>query len=88
MPPNAQILYLTRCSGSTLIAAEKTGRRGHAMEIDPLYIDVAVRRWQRYSGKPARLDGSGATFEDIAEQRRTSTPARIVADCSMKQQNG
>jgi DNA modification methylase len=75
-------------SGSTLIAAEKTGRRGHAMEIDPLYIDVAVRRWQRYSGKPARLDGSGATFEDIAEQRRTSTPARIVADCSMKQQNG
>ena len=75
-------------SGSTLIAAEKTGRRGHAMEIDPLYIDVAVRRWQRYSGKPARLDGSGATFEDIAEQRSTSSPARIVADCSMKQQNG
>jgi DNA modification methylase len=33
-------------SGSTLIAAEKTGRRGHAIEIDPLYVDVAARRWQ------------------------------------------
>ena len=39
-------------SGSTLIASEKTGRRGHAIEIDPQYVDVAVRRWQRYSGKP------------------------------------
>jgi hypothetical protein len=58
------------------------------MEIDPLYVDVAVRRWQRYSGKPARLDRSGATFEDIAEQRSTSSPAQIAADCSMKQQNG
>jgi len=74
-------------SGSTLIAAEKTGRRGHAMEIDPLYVDVAVRRWQRYSGKPAHLNGSGATFEEIAEQRSTSSPAQIVADCSTKQQN-
>jgi len=56
-------------SGSTLIAAEKTGRRGHAIEIDPQYVDVAVRRWQRHSAKPARLDGSNATFEEIAEQR-------------------
>jgi DNA modification methylase len=56
------------------------------MEIDPLYVDVAVRRWQRYTGKPARLDGSGATFEDIAEQRSMSS--QIVANCSTKQQNG
>jgi DNA modification methylase len=75
-------------SGSTLIAAEKTGRRGHAMEIDPQYVDVAVRRWQRYSGKPAHLNGSGATFEEVAVQRSTSSPTQIVADCSTKQQNG
>jgi DNA modification methylase len=75
-------------SGSTLIAAEKTGRRGHGIKIDPQYIDVAVRRWQRYSGKPAHLNGSGATFEEIAEQRSTSSPAQIVPGCSTIQQNG
>ncbi|HTF91427.1 MAG TPA: DNA methyltransferase, partial [Verrucomicrobiae bacterium] len=58
-------------SGSTLIAAEKTGRRGHGIEIDPQYVDVAVRRWQRYSGKPARLDECNASFEEIAEQRNS-----------------
>ncbi|WP_256378765.1 site-specific DNA-methyltransferase [Bradyrhizobium sp. URHD0069] len=72
-------------SGSTLIAAEKTGRRGHAMEIDPLYVDVAVRRWQRYSGKPARLDGSGATFEDITEQRSVGMPNQNITDAGLKQ---
>jgi hypothetical protein len=66
----------------------KPCRRGHAIEIDPLYVDVAVRRWQRYSGKPGRLDSSGTTFKDIAEQRSTSSPASIAAGCSMKQQNG
>ena len=75
-------------SGSTLIAAEKTGRRGHGMEIDPFYVDVAVRRWQRYSGKPAHLNGSDATFEEIAEQRSMSSPTQIVADSGTKQHNG
>jgi DNA modification methylase len=64
-------------SGSTLIAAEKTGRRGRGIEIDPQYVDVAVRRWQRYSGKPAYLEGSNASFEEIADQRSTSLPTEI-----------
>jgi DNA modification methylase len=66
-------------SGSTLIAAEKTGRRAHAIEIDPHYVDVAVRRWQRYSGKPARLDGCNASFEEIAEQRNCISPNQNTA---------
>jgi DNA modification methylase len=57
-------------SGSTLIAAESTGRICYSMDIDPKYVDVAVLRWQRFSGKQAVLDGDGRTFEEIARVRR------------------
>ena len=56
-------------SGTTLIAAEKTGRKVRGIEIDPRYVDVAVRRWQTYSGKPAIHVETGKTFEQM-EQRR------------------
>jgi len=56
-------------SGSTLIAAEKTGRSARLIEFDPLYCDTIVRRWEKLTGKHARLVGDGATFEDIAERR-------------------
>jgi DNA modification methylase len=56
-------------SGTILIAAERTGRKARALEIDPNYVDVAVRRWQAYTGKSAILAGSGETFEAIEEQR-------------------
>src|ERR1700752_4716723 len=56
-------------SGTILIAAERTGRKARAVEIDPGYVDVAVRRWQAYTGKSAILSGSGATFEAVEEQR-------------------
>lgn len=59
-------------SGSTLIAAERTGRHAHVVEIDPRYADVIVRRWQDYSGNEARLDPSGQTFAEIAEQRQAT----------------
>ena len=56
-------------SGSTIIAAEKTGRQACGLEIDPKYIDVAVRRWQLFTGKSAVLDGTTASFEEVTEQR-------------------
>jgi len=56
-------------SGTTLIAAEKTGRCARAIELDPAYVDVAVRRWETYTGKPAYLDPLGETFEELAEAR-------------------
>jgi DNA modification methylase len=56
-------------SGSTLIAAEKLGRRARLMEIDPHYVDVIVRRWQDFTGKKAVLDGDGRTFEEVADER-------------------
>lgn len=55
-------------SGTILIAAERTGRKARALEIDPSYVDVAVRRWQTYAGKTARLP-NGQSFECVAEER-------------------
>jgi len=56
-------------SGTTLIAAEQTGRVCYGVELDPKYIDVICRRWQQYTGKQAVLDGDGRTFDEIAEER-------------------
>ena len=57
-------------SGSTLVACERQGRSSRLMEIDPLYADVIVRRWQGYTGRPASLDGDGRSFEEVAGCRR------------------
>jgi DNA modification methylase len=59
-------------SGTTLMAAEVTGRRARVVEIDSRYADVIVRRWQAYSGEEARLDPSGQSFAEVAEQRRSA----------------
>jgi DNA modification methylase len=55
-------------SGTILIAAERTGRKARALEIDPAYVDVAIRRWEQMTGKSATLC-TGGTFEEISEQR-------------------
>ena len=56
-------------SGTTLIAAETTGRVCLAMELEPRYVDVAVRRWQAFTGMKACLLGDGRSFEVIAVER-------------------
>ena len=53
-------------SGSTLIAAERVGRICYGIEIDPLYVDTAVRRWQRHTGENAVHMCSGKTFHDVS----------------------
>ena len=52
-------------SGTTLIAAEKVGRICCAAELDPLYVDLAVRRWQAWTGQQAVHEASGRTFDEI-----------------------
>jgi DNA modification methylase len=52
-------------SGTTIMAAQKCGRRARAIEIDPLYVDVAVRRWQAFTGEHATLASTGNTFSDV-----------------------
>jgi DNA modification methylase len=58
-------------SGTTLAAAELTGRVCYAIELDPKYVDVAVGRWQSLSGKKAVLEGDGRTFNQVANERAT-----------------
>jgi DNA modification methylase len=57
-------------SGTSLVAAERTGRRVRAVELAPAYVDVALLRWrQLFPDRPAALDGDGRTFEEIAVER-------------------
>ena len=56
-------------SGTLLVACEKAGRKARAIEIDPVYVDVAVRRWQTFSGRDAVLDHSSQTFDDVELER-------------------
>jgi DNA modification methylase len=62
-------------SGSTLIAAENTGRVCRGVELDPLYVDVIIRRYEATSGEVAVLVESGERFADLAERR-----ARLKAE--------
>jgi DNA modification methylase len=56
-------------SGSTLIAAEKNGLQAFIMEFDPKFADVIVKRWQDFTGKKATLESTGATFEEVSNER-------------------
>lgn len=63
-------------SGTTIIAGERTGRRVRAIELAPAYVDVAVTRWQNFTGLPATLESDGRTFTEVMAER---APVGIVA---------
>jgi len=75
---NSLVLDPLAGSGTVLIAAERTGRRARALEIDPGYVDVAVKRWQDYTGKVAVLTANGRTFEEVGEERRSDGAVNLV----------
>jgi DNA modification methylase len=66
---NGVVLDAFSGSGTVFIAAERTGRKARALEIDPAYVDVAIRRWQQFTGKSALLAPLEDSFEEVAEQR-------------------
>lgn len=67
--PN-DIIYEPFCgSGTTIIAAESCRRICYAVELNPEYVDMAIKRWQDYTGQQAILDGDGQTFTEVAELR-------------------
>ena len=69
-----QAVYEPFCgSGTSIIAAEQTGRICYAIEVDPIYVDVAVRRWQNFTGRKATLEGTGETFDSVAVEREVVT---------------
>jgi DNA modification methylase len=79
-------------SGTTVIAAEKTGRQARVIEYEPGYCDVIIRRWQQYAGKAAKLEGTSLTFEDVEADRLATTGAtgpgpRTSSDSSPSEQD-
>ena len=56
-------------SGTTLLAAERTGRVAYGIDIDPGYVDVSIDRWQKLTRGEARLDATGETFEEVKARR-------------------
>lgn len=60
-------------SGTILIAAERTGRHARAIEFEPQYVDVAIHRWQRVTGKQAVLESTGQTWDQVREERLSET---------------
>jgi DNA modification methylase len=70
-------------SGTTLAAAEQTGRVCHGLELDPRYVDVVVERWQGLTGQQAVLDGAGGTFAEVGKVRlvREEVGCQPVGSC-------
>jgi DNA modification methylase len=64
-------------SGSTLMAAERTGRRCYGLELDPLYVDTIIRRWQAFTGSKAKHLASGKTFDEIVTEMETTETETI-----------
>ncbi len=59
-------------SGTTIIAGEMTGRKVHSVELSPAYVDVAVKRWQEFTGKTATRESDGLTFAEASERTHVS----------------
>ena len=57
-------------SGTTIMAAERIGRRSRCIELEPGYVDTAIRRWEQFTGKRAVHSETGLTMVALAEQRR------------------
>jgi DNA modification methylase len=56
-------------SGTTVIAAERTGRIGYGIELDPLYVDTTIRRWQTWTGQQARHATTGKSFNELEAEK-------------------
>jgi DNA modification methylase len=67
-------------SGTTIIAAETTGRACYAVELDPAYVDVAITRWQSFTGETATLLGEDRSFDEIAAERRDAVKPTDIAE--------
>jgi DNA modification methylase len=67
-------------SGTTIIAAEMTGRACHAIELSPAYVDVAVKRWQAFTGQVATLEGDGRSFTEVEHERNQTRQTELPAD--------
>ena len=67
-------------SGTTILAAERVGRRAFTMEVEPGFVDVAIKRWQAFSRKDAIHADSGLTFDELASKRNATVPDLAIPD--------
>ncbi|MGN3973645.1 site-specific DNA-methyltransferase [Tsuneonella sp. SYSU-LHT278] len=74
-------------SGSTLIAAEKTGRRARVIELEPKYCEVTIRRWEKLTGSEAVLESTGATFAATCASREASRAFDLELDGATSEEN-
>jgi len=65
-------------SGTTILAAERSGRIARVVELDPLYVDVAIRRWQKNTGLSARHTDTGRTFADVQARVEALAPTPSI----------
>ena len=75
-------------SGTMIVAAEATGRRCRAIEIDGLYCDVAIRRWQEMTGREASCGRPVDTFARVAETRAAKAPETLATPVSAVAEGG
>ncbi len=62
-------------SGTTILAAERVGRHAYTLELEPRFVDVAIKRWQAFSRKDAIHAETGLTFDEVASERTTQPAA-------------
>ncbi len=67
-------------SGTTILAAERVGRRAYTLELEPRFVDVAIERWQAFSRKDAIHADSGLTFDEVASQGMLMTAVDAATD--------
>jgi DNA modification methylase len=65
-------------SGTTILAAERVGRRAYTIEIEPRFVDVAIKRWQAFSRKDAIHTDSGLSFDELASKRTEASAPDIA----------
>ena len=67
-------------SGTTILAAERVGRRAVTMEVEPGFVDVAIKRWQAFSRKDAIHADSGLTFDELVSKRNATVQGLTIPD--------
>jgi DNA modification methylase len=69
-------------SGTTILVAERVGRRAYTLEVEPRFVDVAIKRWQAFSRKDAIHAETGLTFDEVAS-KHTAAPAAGLAQTNV-----
>ena len=66
-------------AGTTILAAERVGRQAYALELEPRYVDVAIRRWQAFTRRDAVYRATGQTFDELAQERGAAPTLKPAA---------